>query len=105
MKFDFKQYYDSKMKLLEAVDSSPRIKLKYKLTKYCKIPIFETIETNTKTYLSLKPDDELEVLWEYDSPDNPTIKFLKFHNTDNPIFPAWSSPKMFSWLLNNTDEI
>jgi hypothetical protein len=105
MKLDFKSYYESKLKLLEAVDSSPRVKLQYKLTKYCKVPLHETVETEEKTYFSLKPDDQIEILWEFDIPDNPTVRYVRIMETDETFFPVWNNSKMFSWVLNNTDEL
>lgn len=101
----FKQYYDSKKKLLEAVDSCPRVKLSYKLEKYCKLPLYENVDSDSKTYFSLKPDDEIEILWEYDTPDTPTVRYIRIVDTQQTFSPAWSSVKMFNWVVNNTIEI
>jgi hypothetical protein len=105
MKLNFKQYYESKMKLLEAVNTSPKIKLKYSLTKYCKIPFYETIDSSDKKYLTLKPDDIVEILWEYDTPDHPTAKCMWLLGEPNTLFPSWNSTKIFNWSLSNTTEI
>ena len=106
MKLDFKKYYESKKKLLEAIDSSPRIRLKYKLNKYCKVPLQESIDSTQKTYVSFKPDDIIEILWEYDTPDNPTVKYIKLLTENvSTFFPVWNSSKMFKWTLNNTEEL
>lgn len=102
---DFKAYYRSKVKLLEAVDSSPKVKLKYKLLKYCKIPLAESVDSSNKSYIALKPDDIIEILWEYDSLDSPTVRYVKLIETDQTMFPVWSSNKIFSWALNNASEI
>ena len=105
MKLDFKQYYESKMKLLEAVNTSPKIKLKYKLTKYCKIPVYETVDSSEKIYLTLKPDDVVEILWEYDTPDHPTVKCMQLLGNSSILFPSWNSTKIFNWSINNTLEL
>jgi len=102
---DFKNYYDSKIRLLEAVDSSPKVKLTYRLTKYCKIPILKEVDSRDKEYIPLKPDDVVEILWEYDSPDNPTVRYIKITEGDKMYFPFWNSSKIFTWALNNTEEI
>jgi hypothetical protein len=102
---DFKQYYNSKIRLLEAVDSSPKVKMKYRLSKYCKIPLYETVDCTNKNYISLKPDDVIEILWEYDSPDKPTVRYIKIVEKDKTLFPVWGSNKIFSWALSNTEEI
>lgn len=105
MKLEFKQYYESKMRLLEAADSSPRVVLHYRLKKYCKVPIHEKIDSNEKLYFSLKPDDELEILWEYDTPETPTVRYIRILETGETVFPVWNSGKIFNWILNNTEEI
>lgn len=105
MKLTFKDYYESKMKLIEAVDLSPRVKLTYKLNKYCKIPVYETVDSNEKEYVSLKLDDEVEILWEYDTPDAPTVRYIRIIETMQTFIPAWNSGKMFNWVVNNTDEL
>lgn len=105
MKLEFKQYYESKMRLLEAVDSSPKIKLQYKLVKYCKLPLHEAVDNTNKKYIPLKPDDIVEILWEYDVPDMPTVRYVRIIDTAETLFPVWNSIKMFSWVLNNTKEI
>lgn len=102
---DFKQYYDSKIRLLEAVDSSPKVKLRYKLKKYCKVPMLKEVDSRDKNYVSLKPDDVIEILWEYDSPDNPTVRYIKVLGENDTYFPFWNSSKIFTWALSNTEEI
>lgn len=102
---DFKKYYDSKIRLLEAVDSSPKVKIKYKLTKYCKVPVLNEVDSKDKNYISFKPDDVVEILWEYDAPDNPTVRYIKILDKELTCFPFWSSTKIFTWTLGNTEEI
>jgi hypothetical protein len=103
MNFEFKDYYESKKRLIEAVDSSPKVKLQYKLNKYCKFPVYESIECTNKTYILLKPDDEVEILWEYDIPDNPTVRYIKYNG--ETYFPSWNNLKIFNWTVNNAIEM
>lgn len=105
MKLEFKQYYESKMKLLEAADSSPRVTLQYKLTKYCKVPVHERIDSDEKIYFSLKPEDKVEILWEYDTPDTPTVRYIRVVESGETFFPVWNSGKIFNWVVSNTEEI
>ena len=103
MKLNFKDYYDSKIKLLEAIDCSPKVKLSYRLDKYCKLPLHETVDAEKKLYYALKPDDVVEIIWEYDSPDSPTVRCIKIN--EKTYFPVWHSAKIFNWTLKNTKEI
>ena len=105
MKLTFKDYYESKMKLIEAVDLSPRVKLQYRLTKYCRVPVYEQVDSNERVYFSLKPDDKVEILWEYDTLDAPTVRYIRIVETKQTFIPAWNSGKMFNWVVNNTDEL
>lgn len=105
MKLEFKQYYESKKKLLEAVDSSPRTKVSYKLQKYCKVPLYEKVDSVDKIYYALKPDDTVEILWEYDTLNTPTVRYIHIVEAEQTFIPAWNSSKIFSWLMNNTKEL
>jgi hypothetical protein len=105
MKLEFKQYYESKKKLIESVDSCPKVKLQYRLDKYCKLPLHETVDSDEKIYISLKPDDIVEILWEYDTPDTPTVRYVSIVENDKILFPVWNSTKMFNWAVNNATEI
>lgn len=105
MKLTFKDYYESKVKLIEAVDLSPRVKLKYKLNKYCKIPVYEAVDSNDRDYISLKLDEEVEILWEYDTLDTPTVRYIRIIETKQTFIPAWNSGKMFNWVVHNTEEL
>ena len=105
MKLAFKDYYESKLKLIEAVDLSPRVKLTYKLNKYCKVPVYEQVDSESREYISLKIDDEIEILWEYDSLDAPTVRYIRITETEQTFVPAWNSGKMFNWVVNNTREL
>ena len=55
MKLTFKEYYKAKKRLIEAVDSSPKIKLQYKLQKYCKVPLLEHIDVDAHAHLITQP--------------------------------------------------
>ena len=105
MKLTFKDYYRSKLKLIEAVDLSPRVKIQYELNKYCKLPVYEQVDLSDRKYLSLKLDEQVEILWEYDTLDAPTVRYIRIVETGQTFIPAWNSGKMFNWVINNTNEL
>jgi hypothetical protein len=73
--------------------------------KYCKVPVHERVDSSEKIYFSLKPDDQVEILWEYDTPENPTVRYIRVVESGETFFPVWSSGKMFNWVVSNTEEI
>ena len=107
MKLSFKEYYESKQSLLLACESVPRIRNEYKLTKYCKVPVFESLDNDDKTYVSFKPKDRIEVLWEGvdEFDDYPIVKHIVLISEGNrQVFPCWGSNKIHKWVENNTHE-
>ncbi len=107
MKLSFKEYYESKQLLRSACDIIPRIKNEYRLKKYCKVPVFESLNSNKRIYISFKPKDRIEVLWEAvnEHDDYPTAKHIVLISEGNrEVFPCWSSTKIHKWIDNNTNE-
>ena len=103
----FKEYYESKQRLRSACESIPRIRNEYRLTKYCKVPVFESLDDDGKTYISFKPKDRIEVLWEgvNEFDDYPTAKHIVLLSEDGrKVFPCWNSNKIHKWIENNTNE-
>lgn len=103
-KLSFKEYCKSKENLRLAADSIPQILEEYELTKYCKFPIV-TSEEGDKEYVSFKPKDKMEVLWEFLIPDAPSIRKVVVTTDEEEqarIQPAWSNTKLSSWLEKNT---
>lgn len=107
MKLSFKEYYESKQRLRSACESVPRIRNEYRLTKYCKVPVFESLDSDDKIYISFKPKDRIEVMWEgvNEFDDYPTAKYIVLISEDSrTVFPCWSNTKLHKWIENTTNE-
>ncbi len=106
-RLSFKEYYDSKKKLLSACDTVPRIRAEYKVTKYCKLPVFESVQEDERVYVSLKPKDIIEILWEKanEFDDYPTVKGIILVSEDGKqVYPCWSNNKFHKWVESSTIE-
>lgn len=100
----FKEYFESKEKLKKAGIENIRANIEYSITKYCKIPVVESMEAE-KTYISLKPNDTIRILWEYES-DTPVLKKLVIClGEDKEFIPCWTSNKIFEWTGTNCEKI
>jgi hypothetical protein len=100
----FKDYYENKERLKRAGVENVRTNIEYSITKYCKIPVVESYESE-KSYISLKPKDKVKILWEYES-DTPILKRLVIVSEDEKEFiPCWTSNKMFEWTTANCKQI
>lgn len=95
---NFKEYYNSRQQLKEALDNEPIKRYRFSLNKYCKIPI---IENEEKSSISLKPKDIIEVLFEGHNSD----RVIEFVCNDKKIKLSWSSEKIRSWISANTNII
>jgi len=107
-KLSFREYYDSKKKLLSACDSIPRIRNEYVLTKYCKFPVFESLDDDEKQYIAFKPKDTIEILWERcnEFDDYPAAKCITLVSEGGKeVFPCWNNNKLHKWVDNNTNEM
>lgn len=99
----FKEYVESKNKLLLAGEECPRITLEYEITKYCKIPVTESPDDETKLQVSLKPKDTIEVLWEHNDPSYPTPRNIVLTSEGNKkVYPCWNNKKVLKWVQNNS---
>jgi len=104
----FSEYYNSKQKLLESAEESPRIYSYYNVLNYRKVPVLEDYDSEDKIYLSLKPNDQLKILWEYENVYFPTVRkfiFIRENGNDESYFPCWSNKKLLKWVMNNANEI
>jgi hypothetical protein len=100
----FKKYYDNKELLERAGIQNVRAHIEYSITKYCKIPVVESYESE-KTYLALKPKDTVKILWEYES-DTPILRRLVIVSEGEKEFiPCWTSNKMYEWTGANCKQI
>lgn len=107
VKLSFKEYCKSKENLRLAAERIPQITEEYELTKYCKFPVV-TNEDGEKQYVSFKPKDTIEVLWEYLNPEAPIAKnviVVTEEDGHSKIQPAWGNTKLASWLFKNTRKI
>ena len=106
-KITFKEYLDSKEKLLKAVTESPIRVATYTVKKYCKIPLGESKEE--KEYVALKPKHCIVVEWKYSNPERPEPLSVRFKNIknileDDEFSTYWSSEKLQQWLKRNAKE-
>jgi hypothetical protein len=106
-KLTFKQYLDSKEKLREAVNRTPKRTAEYTVRKYCKLVVGESKEE--KEYVNLKPKHKIFVEWLYENTDNPTILSIKFDGvkdvpTNEERKSLWQGERLLKWLLRNTRE-
>ena len=102
-KLSFKEYCLSKEYLRLAAESIPQITESYELTKYCKFPVVSS-EEGEKGYISFRPKDKIEVLWEYLNPDAPTARSVVVTTDDeseSKVQPAWGNSKLATWLTKN----
>lgn len=95
----FKEYYDSKQRLILETTRSVVFKTKHDVYKYCKVPF--TID-GEKKYISFKPKDMLIVEWERVGNE---IKPLKFEMNDIELLLLWNEKKMKSWVETSTTQL
>lgn len=102
MKESFKQYLESKTQLLEAAKTDKKLTLIYEVRKYCKVP-FVRDGDDEKVYISFKPKDLIEVLWE--CKELSVVKNVSILDGDNErVKPAWKQLKFAQWLENNASQ-
>ena len=105
----FKEYLDSKARLVEALKETPVQQVRYGVRKYCKIPLGESKQL--REYVSLKPKQVMVVEWHYVDIDNPTPVTIKFQDPEgedlhNCLFETfWTGEKLKKWLARNAREI
>lgn len=98
-KLSFKEYYDSLERLRLASQTLPKMLNGYIVKKYCKIPV---LENNNKNYISFKPKDVINILWEFVDLKTPKIKNITFHGVT--YLPSWQTEKMKKWIETTTIE-
>lgn len=103
----FTEYFNSKQKLLEKAEDTPRIYSLYELETYKKVPVKESYDDEDKFYLSFKPKDRIKILWEYEDIYYPTARNFVVVSEDGSetYYPCWGSKKLLKWVLSNTREI
>ncbi len=99
----FKQYLESKEKLRKALNETSKITRIYKVKKYCKLPINEN---DKKEYLPLKPNDTIEILWEYDKiMEGHPLKIMSINSDETEKNFSWSQEKFKNWTKDTLAEI
>jgi len=98
-KLTFKEYYDSLERLRLASNTLPKMINEYVVKKYCKIPVFEN---NKKNYISLKPKDIINILWEFIDIKTPQAKSITFDQ--RTYLPSWHTEKLKKWIETTTIE-
>jgi hypothetical protein len=107
MRLTFKEYLESKEKLLEAIKSSPVQKSSYNVSKYCKLVVFNEDQKQT---ILLKPGHQVIVEWIYDNLADPQPVNLQIEDIKNPMIDEisyttiWKGMKLKEWLKKNTSE-
>ena len=107
-KLSFKEYLQSKEKLLEAAEKNiPEQVVEYSVRKYCKLVLGESKQD--KIYLPLKPKQLISVRWLYEDIENPTPLSINLDgNTETPeesrFKTFWEGEKLRKWLSRNTRE-
>jgi hypothetical protein len=95
----FKDYLEAKNRLKQAGENCPRIKQLYEVRKYCKIPLHDGINEEEKVYVSLKPKDTIEILWEYQAVDHPIpLQLCLTFDDDKIMYFTWSNAKINKWV-------
>lgn len=110
MKLTFKEYLDSKKKLLEAITRSPVQRSVYDVNRYCKLAVLEDENDENKITLLLKPKQQVVVEWKYENVDSPTPVHIRIEDEKNPelceteYYTDWKGLKLKGWLSKNTTE-
>jgi hypothetical protein len=107
-KLTFKQYLETKHQLVEALDKTPKHKIKYKINKYCKIVVGES--KDHKEYINLKPKNHIIVEWLYEDENNPSIHSILLPDVsgispEDEFETFWPKERFSKWLSKNTNEL
>lgn len=95
------------MKLKNAGEDSPKYFIRYEVTKYCKIPLLESIGDDEKLYIGLKPKDEIKILWESFKNKNPIPKYVSVideNEQETRYYFSWNFNKVEKWLITTTNK-
>lgn len=100
-KISFKQYFESKQKLKAAGEDCPKYIKEYTVSKYCKLPLLEEVDSEEKTYVSLKPKDSIEIFWEMPDLVHPIPRYIKLiteEQIEKKYYFSWNLMKVNKWL-------
>ena len=106
MDLQFKDYLQlTRDQLEEALAKTPSQTQQYKVNRYCRLMIGETI--GSKVAVQLKPKHVLEVKWLYENMDSPTPVFVRFSDVkhvdcDGEYGVYWTGDQLSDWLSRNS---
>lgn len=100
-KLSFKEYYESKMTLMEqnAAITPIRFKTTHTVYKYCKIPLQLNED---KIYVSFKPNDQIVIEWERNKDE---LTPLNLEMRESICSRYWSGQKMKTWISQSTYQV
>lgn len=105
-KISFKQYFESKQRLKAAGEDCPKYFQEYVVSKYCKLPLLEDINSEEKVYVALKPKDKVEIFWEVTDLVHPIPRYVKIISEevveDKKFFFSWNLMRVNKWLELST---
>lgn len=107
-KLTFKQYIETKQKLREAIERTPKQTVSYSMTKYCKMIVGES--KDEKVYIPLKPKNKITVDYLYINEDAPVITGVHVEDVEevDPEFTYsvfWENERFIRWLEKNAKQI
>lgn len=103
MRISFAEYIESKKILRTAAEDTPKHRQSFTVLKYCKIPVSESQDKEIKTYISLKPKDVIDVIWE--KHEEALIPNLIILNEEKDYFISWSGKKFNQWLESTCNSL
>jgi len=108
-KLTFKEYLESKERLLKQLKESPIRTATYNVKRYCRIPVGELKEA--KEYIPLKPKQRVVVEWKYEdinsTPDPMSITFKDVNsvNPERKYQTFWTGDRLQKWVDKNAREV
>jgi len=97
----FKEYLDSKEQLIDSLKNEPIAIKEYVVSNYCKISLGESIKD--KNVLMLKPNDTVNVEWNYTDKNAPQCLSVMIENTTYGMY--WKNDKITKWIQKNTKDL
>lgn len=98
-----KQYFESRLQLIDAVNNTPKTVVEYEVKKYCTISVNANEEEST---ISLKPKQVVIVEWQHPTPTQQLLSKISISDPriteeSNPIEVdlSWSADKLTRWLM------
>lgn len=105
-KITFKEYIQSKQKLVEKAKEVCLIEEELVVNKYCKLPTFIIKSKLCEEELKLKPNDVI-ICQQIQRNNTNTIRCFFVAEKDKSLsdcsyFPKWNQQKLQKWIVKNT---